>query len=73
MNYLLIVWFSYAAVFRYHCYYDEVRNEHDPKEEFEFEEQAKMFLASYKEMQKKYQNLLLKQSQVRLNKLFLIK
>lgn len=45
--------------------YDEIKNEHDPSEEHGFEEQAKMFIASYKVMQKKYQHLLMKQSQVR--------
>lgn len=49
---------------RYHCLYDEVKNEHDPKEDYEFEKQAKMFLDSYDVMQKKYQSLLIKQSQV---------
>lgn len=44
--------------------YDEVKDEHDPKEEYEFEEQAKLFIDSYKAMQKKYQLLLIKQSQV---------
>ncbi|CRL08059.1 CLUMA_CG021027, isoform A [Clunio marinus] len=48
---------------RYHCLYEEVKDEYDSKEEYEFEEQAKMFLNSYKEMQKKYKTLLLKQSQ----------
>ena len=44
--------------------YDEIKNEYDPREEFEFEEQAKLFLGSFKAMQKKYQHLIIKQSQV---------
>lgn len=54
---------------RYHCLYDEAKDEHDPKEEYEFEEQAKMFIASYQAMQKKYQYLLMKQAQVNSSKL----
>jgi hypothetical protein len=49
---------------RYHCYYEEPKNEYDPKEEYEFEEKAKMYLASFEAMKKKYQHLLMKQSQV---------
>lgn len=49
---------------RYHCLYNEIKDEHNPKEEYEFEEQAKIFISSYKAMQKKYQMLLIKQSQV---------
>lgn len=55
----------HITCFRYHCLYNEIKDEHDPKEEYEFEEQAKIFIASYKAMQKKYQLLLVKQSQVR--------
>jgi hypothetical protein len=44
--------------------YDEIKSEYNPKEEFEFEEQAKLFIGSFKAMQKKYQHLLIKQSQV---------
>lgn len=50
---------------RYHCLYDEIKEEYDPKEEYEFEEQAKLFLGSFKVMQKKYQQLIIKQSQVK--------
>jgi hypothetical protein len=50
---------------RYHCMYEEVKSEHDPKEEFEFEEQSKLFLASFEAMKLKYKHLLLKQSQVK--------
>jgi uncharacterized protein YegL len=45
--------------------YDKIKDEHNPKENFEFEEKAKVFLGSYGAMQNKYQQLLLKQSQVR--------
>lgn len=45
--------------------YDKIKEEHNPKEEYEFEEQAKVFLSSYGAMQNKYQQLLMKQSQVR--------
>jgi hypothetical protein len=62
---------SLLLFLRYHSLYDEVKDEHDPKEEYEFEEQAKLFIDSYKAMQKKYQLLLIKQSQVRTN--FLLK
>lgn len=54
----------FFAQIRYHCLYDEIKDEHDPKEEYEFEEQAKIFIASYKAMQKKYQMLIMNQSQV---------
>lgn len=57
--------YSSISSTRYHCLYGEVKDEHDPKEEYKFEEEAKMFIASYKAMQKKYQQLLMKQSQVR--------
>jgi hypothetical protein len=45
--------------------YDKVKDEHNPKDNFEFEEKAKIFLGSYGAMKNKYQQLLLKQSQVR--------
>jgi hypothetical protein len=57
-------YFQFFIPHRYHSLYDEVKEEHDPKEEYEFEEQAKLFIDSYKAMQKKYQLLLIKQSQV---------
>jgi hypothetical protein len=45
--------------------YEEIKDENDPKENYEFGEQAKLFLASFQAMKEKYQHLLLKQSQVR--------
>ncbi|KAG5672194.1 hypothetical protein PVAND_002344 [Polypedilum vanderplanki] len=48
---------------RYHCMYEEIKDENDPKEDYEFSEQAKLFLASFQTMKEKYQHLLLKQSQ----------
>lgn len=44
--------------------YEEIKDENDPKEDYEFSEQAKLFLASFQAMKEKYQHLLLKQSQV---------
>lgn len=44
--------------------YEEVKDENDPKEDYEFEEQSKLFLAGFQAMKEKYQHLLLKQSQV---------
>lgn len=44
--------------------YEDIKDEHDPKEEYEFEEQAKSYLGDYESMKKKYQHLILKQSQV---------
>lgn len=44
--------------------YEEIKDENDPKEDYEFEEQSKLFLASFQAMKEKYQYLLLKQSQV---------
>lgn len=44
--------------------YEEIKDENDPKEEFEFGEQSKLFLASFQAMKEKYQHLLLRQSQV---------
>lgn len=44
--------------------YEEIKDENDPKEDFEFEEQAKLYLASFQAMKEKYQRILLKQSLV---------
>lgn len=50
--------------FRYHCYYEDVKNEYEPKEEYELVERSKIFLASFDVMKKKFQYLLMKQAQV---------
>jgi hypothetical protein len=45
--------------------YEEIKDENDPKEEYEFSEHAMLFLESFKTMKDKYQHLLLRQSQVK--------
>lgn len=54
---------------RYHCYYEDVKNEYNPKEEHELSEKSKMFLASFDVMKKKFQYLLMKQAQVSLQEI----
>lgn len=47
--------------------HEEIKCEKDPKEEYEIEEKAKLYLASFQAMKEKFQHLLMKQSQVSLN------
>lgn len=47
--------------------YEEVKDEKNPKEEHEIEEKSKLFLASFQAMKEKFQFLLMKQSQVRID------
>lgn len=46
--------------------HEEIKSEHDPKEEYEIEEKSKLYLASFQAMKEKFQHLLMKQSQVNL-------
>ena len=58
---------DFYSLLRYHCMYEEVKEEKSSKDESEMEIKAQEYLGQYQDMLHKYQYLLLKQSQVKLH------